>query len=128
MVPSFQSFMIVALGGALGSAARYAVALIATKLPMQLPFGTFAANIVGCLFIGIFSQLASEAGIFSPGVRLFLMVGFCGGFTTFSTFALELHTQLEAGDVLQAVSYAGASVVLGVLALLAGVWITKAVL
>lgn len=128
MQPTFQSFLIIACGGALGSIARYGVAALAQRIPVQLPIGTFAANLVGCFLIGLFTQLASGMSAVSPGMRLFLTAGFCGGFTTFSTFALEIITLADTGHPLQALVYAVSSVVLGLLALLVGVWIAKALL
>lgn len=128
MQPTFQSFLIIACGGALGSIARYGVAALAQRIPVQLPIGTFAANLVGCFLIGLFTQLASGMSAVSPGMRLFLTAGFCGGFTTFSTFALEIITLADTGHPLQALVYAVSSVVLGLLALLVGVWIVKVLL
>ena len=128
MQPSLQSFMLVACGGALGSIARYGVAVLALKLPVQLPIGTLTANLVGCFLIGLFSQLALNSSSLPPGARLFLIAGFCGGFTTFSTFALEIITLIDTAQPLQALIYAISSVVLGLLALLLGVWVVKVVL
>ncbi len=128
MQPTFQSFLIIACGGVLGSIARYGVAALAQRIPVQLPIGTFTANLVGCFLIGLFTQLAAGMSVVSPGMRLFLTAGFCGGFTTFSTFALEIITLADTGHPLQALVYAVSSVVLGLLALLVGVWIAKALL
>ena len=128
MQTSFHAFLLVACGGALGSAARYGIALMANNLSIQLPFGTLTANVLGCLLIGVFSQVAVNTTILSPGMRLFLTVGFCGGFTTFSTFVVEILSLADTGQSIIPLLYAVSSVVLGLLALIAGVWLVKALL
>ena len=79
--------MIVALGGALGSAARYVASrLIQEHATTAFPVATCAVNVAGCLLIGLVCGLACKAEGMGEGLKLFLTVGFCGGFTTFSTF------------------------------------------
>ncbi len=125
MNPSFFSFVLVALGGALGSAARYGLVVAAARYGFQFPIGTFTANILGCLVIGVISQLAVKNQLLSPEMRLFLAAGFCGGFTTFSTFMLEVSNLLEYHKIITASIYVGASAVGGLLAVYAGIWIVK---
>ena len=83
------------------------------------PWGTFIVNILGSLLIGFLLGLVSK-GIVSPDMKLLLVTGFCGGFTTFSTFANESFGMMKAGDALQMALYVGASVVIGILAVWAG--------
>ena len=106
----------VALGGALGSIARYWLAIgVAVLTGPYFPWGTLLINIIGSFLIGGYG-VWSGAGAHTS--RLFIMVGFCGGFTTFSSFSLQTLELLEAGEVLRAAGYISGSVAL----CLAGVW------
>ncbi len=106
-------FLLVFLGGGLGSALRYGVSL----LPWARP--TLLANLAGCLLIGLFHGLSARLG-WSAETRLFLTTGLCGGFTTFSTFGHETLGMLRAGRPAQAAFYVAASVLLGLAAVYAG--------
>lgn len=106
-----QSYIFVGLGGMLGSILRFAVSSYYQKAPL----GTFIVNILGCLLIGYLS-----ARIENVGLKLLLLTGFLGGFTTFSTFGLETFQMLKDGDFLRAALYVSASVVLGILAVFLG--------
>ena len=110
-----RNLLLVALGGAVGSVLRYLLSGINTSFP----WGTFAANILGSLLIGILVGLVSK-GVLSPEMKLLMVTGFCGGFTTFSTFANESFGMMKAGDVLQMSLYVGVSVVIGILAVWGG--------
>lgn len=119
-----DSILLVGFGSFLGGVCRFlSTRLIGEHLFGIFPFGTFAINIAGCFLIGLFYGI-SEHGL-SPNVRLFLTVGFCGGFTTFSTFANESLQLFKAGNVLTFALYAGLSVFLGILAVYAGNMATK---
>lgn len=99
MLQGLQIYLMVFLGGALGSVARYALSVwVAGKWGNAFPWGTFAVNALGCLFIGWFYGITSSNGSFivSPTVRAFVMIGICGGFTTMSSFTLQ--TMLLALD------------------------------
>ena len=111
-----RNILLVAIGGAIGSVCRYLLSGINVA---SWPWGTFAVNILGSLFIGLFVELVSK-GIVSPEIKLLLVTGFCGGFTTFSTFANESFSMMKAGDALQMALYLGASVVIGILAVWLG--------
>ena len=111
-----RNILLVAIGGAIGSVCRYLLSGINFA---SWPWGTFAVNILGSLFIGLLVGLVSK-GIVSPEIKLLLVTGFCGGFTTFSTFANESFSMMKAGDVLQMALYLGASVVIGILAVWLG--------
>jgi CrcB protein len=125
MQPSIVSFLLVALGGAIGSTARYAVGIIALRFGMEFPLGTFMVNILGCLIIGSMSQFAVKSQVISPEMRIFLTAGFCGGFTTFSTFMLEITTLLDYHRIVTAALYVGASAIGGLLAVIVGIWLAK---
>ena len=112
-----RNILLVALGGAVGSVCRY---LLSGMNVASWPWGTFVVNILGSLIIGLLVGLVSK-GFVSPEMKLLLVTGFCGGFTTFSTFANESFSMMKAGDVLQMALYVGASVVVGILAVWVGI-------
>jgi CrcB protein len=112
----------VGIGGFIGSVLRYLVAGWAqeTSRSVSFPYGTLAVNLIGCLVIGALSYLADARGLLHAEVRLFLLVGVLGGFTTFSAFGLETMNLLRDGQVLVASINVGANVVLCMLAVWAG--------
>jgi CrcB protein len=121
--PVWLNFGLVALGGAFGTSARYAVGLwVMDRFPGLLwPWATFGINILGSLLIGLVAGLSlTGAWGMGPGARTVLAVGVLGGFTTFSAFSLELNLAVQNGRTLTALAYACASVVLGFLAAAAG--------
>ena len=89
--------LAVSLGGALGSVLRYLIGLIPVKEHFLFPIKTFVINILGCFVIGLIAALSLKSNTLNPRLVLFLKVGICGGFTTFSTFALESTTLLKNG-------------------------------
>lgn len=116
-----RSIWLVALGGALGAVARYLVSLfVSGNTDTVFPLSTFVVNIAGCLLIGLFCGMAECGSISGGGLKLFLTVGFCGGFTTFSTFGNENVALLRSGHVLVSALYAGGSVFFGLLAAYGG--------
>ena len=119
---SFTSCLVVLIGGAIGSLARYLVALWAIPISGQLPWGTIVINIVGSFIIGFFGTLTVAHGRYaaSDNLRLFVMVGLCGGFTTFSSFSLQTLDLMRGGAFGRAMINVGASVILCVLAVSAG--------
>lgn len=116
-----RNLLLVALGGAVGSVCRY---LLSSMNVASWPWGTFAVNILGSLIIGLLVGLVSK-GVVSPEMKLLLVTGFCGGFTTFSTFANESFGMMKAGDASQMALYVGASVVVGILAVWAGIMLSN---
>ncbi len=98
---SFTTCLIVMLGGALGTLARYLVATAAAPISQSLPWGTIGINISGSFLIGFFGALTLAQGRYpvSENIRLFVMVGFCGGYTTFSSFSLQTLDLLRSGAV-----------------------------
>ncbi len=109
----------VAFGGATGSALRYAISVWLSRANGAFPVGTFVVNIVGSLLIGVLARVFSTPDS-NPVLRLALTIGFCGGFTTFSTFSAEFVTLVQEGRSGRAVAYVVTSVLSGVLAVLAG--------
>lgn len=116
------TYLYVAIGGAIGSMARFAVAgAVARGLDEVFPWGTLVANISGCFVIGLFAALTAPSGRFPAplDVRTFVMVGICGGYTTFSSFSLQTLTLMRDGDVTRA----SLNVVASVAFCLIGVWL-----
>lgn len=115
-----RSLLVVALGGALGSVLRYAVGAALLRQGLAgLPWGTFVVNVTGSLALGFLARYFGPPHA-SEAVFLALTVGLCGGFTTFSTFTLDLLTMVERGDVGRAALYAAASVLAAYAALALG--------
>ena len=122
--------LLIALGGALGSVCRYqlsvwmlAFAGATAEAPPRFPVGTFAVNLLGCLVAGLLAGGIARHGWFTPDVRVMLIVGVMGGFTTFSAFGLETLALLRRGDVGIAAMYVIASVVVGVALAAFGWWV-----
>ncbi len=122
---SFCSFLAVFLGGGLGSVCRFAISSLMPVPSGHLgafPFRTFLANILGCFFIGLLSALFLDSSV-RPELKNFLVAGFCGGFTTFSTFSREGFDLLASGQYAVAVTYMALSLVLGVAFVAFGFWL-----
>lgn len=112
-----QSLLLVALGGALGSVARFKLSgWVMHQTPgWRFPAGTLAVNLIGCLIAGLLAGMAAKQEIFSTEARLFLFTGLLGGFTTFSAFGLETLLLLKRGEALVAFANVTVSVVFGLL-------------
>lgn len=120
------NILIVGMGGGVGSILRYLCQKwINEAYQHNFPLATFLVNIFGCLLIGIFYALGEKGNILSPQTRLLLVTGFCGGFTTFSTFAFENMNLLRTGDSFYFLLYAIGSVGLGIAAVYLGSFIIK---
>ncbi|MFD3725826.1 fluoride efflux transporter CrcB [Streptomyces sp. NPDC058671] len=118
----------VAAGGALGATARYGAALLWPTPEGAFPWTTFTVNASGCALLGILMVLLTEPPAAPhPLLRPFLGTGFCGGFTTFSTYSLDTQRLLSAGDPTRGLLYLGATVVTALAAVLAGIVVTRAV-
>jgi fluoride exporter len=117
LMPSLPPFIIVALGGAIGSALRYLFGSWVQTLSRSIdfPYGTLAVNLLGCFMIGFLSQLAETRGAFTSEARLFVFIGILGGFTTFSSFANDSVNLVRAGDLSNALANVGANVILGII-------------
>ena len=122
----FKNLLLVGIGGAFGSIARYLGQKYLTQLyPHAFPVGTFIVNLLGCLLIGVFFGLAVKNEYLTPTFRLLLMTGFCGGFTTFSAFTLEGMELLHQQRFLIFTLYFLLSVLFGLIATFAGFWLTR---
>ena len=106
--------LVVAFGGGIGACLRYLIGLIPLKEPFVFPVKTLVINLLGCFVIGLVASLAVKNSSLSPKLVLFVKTGLCGGFTTFSTFALETETLIKTGQSGLAVLYVALSVVAGV--------------
>jgi CrcB protein len=120
--------LLVGVGGFVGSIARYLVAvLFANQMSSVFPFATLAVNIVGCFVIGVLFALSDRGNILSPEWRVLLTTGFCGGFTTFSTFSYESLRLIQDGEYLYVALYVLASVVIGLAATYVGIIVIKSI-
>lgn len=111
-----MSYLAVFIGGGLGSIARYGLARWAITAGREIMWGTLAANVLACLLLGYLAHGAAQES-YSPTTRLLLATGFCGGFSTFSTFSLEAFALLQSGRTGLAVLYVVLSLVLGLAAM-----------
>jgi fluoride exporter len=111
----------VAAGGAIGSVARFLLgAAIQSRMTIEFPVGTLVINVTGSLLLGFLFRLALGTPEISPEIRAFLTTGFCGGYTTFSTFTFETANLLEAGQIARAATYVGLSILVGLTGTFAG--------
>jgi CrcB protein len=118
----FKRVALVAAGGAVGSVARYLVALwTAQQFGATFPWGTLSVNVIGSFLIGLLATLADELGAMGPDVRVLLIVGVLGGFTTFSSFSLETLRLAEQHELARTAAYFCASIALSFAAAIAGI-------
>ncbi|HET8854544.1 MAG TPA: fluoride efflux transporter CrcB [Salinimicrobium sp.] len=120
-----KDLLLVFLGGGAGSVLRFMISRSLSPVS-GFPMGTFTVNIIGCLLIGLILGLGQKYELFSPGTTLLLVTGFCGGFTTFSTFAFENQQLLRSGDILNFSLYTLASIALGIAAVVLGLFLSGA--
>lgn len=121
-----RNLLFVAAGGAAGSALRYLISTVIHKqYPHFYPYGTFSVNVLGCLLIGLLMGLIDSQKLINPQLQLLLTAGFCGSFTTFSTFAYEANLLVLQQKPVQSILYIALSVVVGMLLAYAGYRLTK---
>jgi CrcB protein len=114
-------FGYVFVGAGIGGVARYAMAtFVDARLEPAFPLATFLINVTGSFVLGVIMRLALHSDAVNVEMRALLATGFCGGYTTFSTFSYESARLIEAGDYRRAASYAGASVVVAIAATFVG--------
>jgi CrcB protein len=122
-----NAYLLVAIGGALGSMARYGSGVLVGRLwTSSFPLGTMLINISGSIVMGLFiGYLARTTPAWQADARLFFAVGVLGGFTTFSTFSLDAIAMFERGEIVQMLTYILVSVIVGVAALYAGLLLMR---
>ena len=121
-----KSLLLVGIGSFCGGALRYYISTLMKSMCCQgFPWGTLSVNLAGCLLIGLLLGIFSRYGVQSNSWSLLLTVGFCGGFTTFSTFANESLQMLQGGNTLNLVVYILTSVVIGIALVALGYWLVK---
>ncbi len=124
-----KTFVMVALGGAMGASMRlWSVQFLSKVVGMGFPFGTLFVNIVGSFLMGLIIELLALRFQASPETKIFLTTGFLGGFTTFSTFSLDAALMIEKKQYALSAFYMSSSVILSVSALFAGLWLVRAAL
>lgn len=120
----FESMIVAGIGGFFGTCGRYLTGVAAKKIfKSSYPFGTFCANFIGCFIFGLLFGLWDSHGM-SYMMKVLLMPGFCGGYTTFSSFSYDMYSLLHEGKYLRFAIYLVTSVGLGLVMVLAGMTIT----
>ncbi|MDQ0999024.1 CrcB protein [Phyllobacterium ifriqiyense] len=123
-----NAILLVASGGAIGSVLRYLTGLAMTRLfGTAFPYGTLVVNVVGGLIMGLFIELLTRRFEGSEELRLFVAVGILGGFTTFSSFSLDVVMLWQRGETASAAFYVLISVVLSICAVFLGLWLARTV-
>jgi CrcB protein len=123
-----RSLLLVGLGGFIGSAARYLVAVVLSGyVSSSFPLATFVVNIFGCFLIGVLFALSERGDVLTPEWRIFLTTGFCGGFTTFSTFSYESLRLMQEGELFYLGLNVVLSVVIGFAATYVGILLVKSI-
>lgn len=118
---SWSMPLLIGLGGVVGTLARYGLSIMYQRAALGWPVGTLLANVLGCLAIGVLSELTVARGsALSPELRLALTVGFCGGFTTMSSLIFEVTTMFRAGEYFSALCYGTGTFILSLAGFLLG--------
>ena len=111
-----KNILLIGFGGFVGSVARYFVSKLNLYWNfLSIPIGTLTVNVLGCFILGFLTGVTEKSAILTVNFRLFLMVGFCGGFTTFSTFANENLMLMHTGQIVSIAIYTALSIILGFL-------------
>jgi CrcB protein len=122
-----QKYLFIALGGGLGSVARYVVGVaVSNRLGIRFPYGTLIINISACLIIGFSLEILNRHANVNPALRYLIPIGFIGAYSTFSTFEWEIFSNLNSGAFWIAILYVTASLVSGLIAVALGAALGKA--
>ncbi len=119
--------ILVFIGGGAGSVARFILGLKLNSIEQSIPYGTLLANVLGSLIIGLLFGFMDKSSYFNNSYYYLLAVGFCGGFTTFSSFAYEKMVLLRSGDFISFFTYMFVTLFLGLAAVSIGLYIAKTI-
>lgn len=126
MIPDIiKNAILIGCGSFIGGVARYLISVAMKTISKGFPWGTLAVNLVGCLVIGLLWGFFSKNSSESSSLALFITVGICGGFTTFSTFSKEALMMLQAGNVISLLAYVAISVIAGIALVAAGYYLVR---
>ncbi|WP_378177200.1 fluoride efflux transporter CrcB [Aquimarina sp. SS2-1] len=120
-----KQLILVFIGGGIGSVARFLISKYINSDTSGIPYGTFTVNVLGSFLIGIILGLSLKNNFLSQNSVLLLATGFCGGLTTFSTFAYENHILIKSGDFISFGIYTIGSFIIGFLLVFLGMWMVK---